>query len=89
MTGIISPKLKNTKLSEFYEFYEAKNPYNGGKGVTNTPVKRKLIESQNIRNLIGIFDTQRVQNLPGDNYVSESPAKRSRMDFTELNDHLD
>ena len=43
----------------------------------NTPTKRKLILDNNIKNLIGIFDSKPDSKLPGGE-SSESPAKRGR-----------
>ena len=52
-----------------------KNPYMGSRG---TPVKRKLVEDNNIKTLISLFDTRLEPVLPGDANFSESPAKRRR-----------
>ena len=54
---------------------EDKNPYMGSRG---TPVKRKLVEDNNIKTLISLFDTRLEPVLPGDENISESPAKRRR-----------
>ena len=77
--SLFSPVKKLSKI-------EAKNPYMGSRG---TPTKRKLVESRKVKTLISLFDTQYEPDLPGDEINVESPAKRRRRTFTELNDHPD
>ena len=54
---------------------EAKNPYMGSRG---TPTKRKLVENKTVKTLISLFDTRCESDLPGDELIGESPAKRRR-----------
>ena len=65
-----STPVKNLKLSEI------KKPYMGATGLMGTPIKRKLVQNQSIKNLIGIFYTRSEPELPGGADKCESPAKR-------------
>ena len=74
MPGNIPPlpsPFKNATSSEH------KNPYIGSRG---TPIKRKLIQNQIVKTLIGLIDMQLEPELPGGagGLALESPAKRRR-----------
>ena len=69
-----SPPTLFSPVKKFF-ISEAKNPYMGTRG---TPTKRKLIENKTVKTLISLFDTRCEPDLPGDELIGESPAKRRR-----------